>query len=106
MSLLRGRIRLSTALMLLFFAVVLTTYLLVRPVPPNVAQKPKATTPTTVSTPPPSPSRRSKSPSPRPSVTTVRPSPSPTHSDDAAPGPSTGPSTGTTSAPDVPDSSD
>jgi hypothetical protein len=88
----RGRMRLSTLLLIGLFLVTLSTYLLVRPVPASILNKSH--------TPSPSPSASpSASPSPAPSRVSPRPSgPSPVPS---APTPRPGRS-GATPAPDHP----
>ena len=66
MSLLRGRIRLSTVLIALMFIVTLATYLLVRPVPASIAGDNVSTPPSATSQPSARPTRAVASPTPTP----------------------------------------
>jgi cytoskeletal protein RodZ len=76
MSLLRGRIRLSTVLIALVFIVTLATYLLVRPVPASSSGNSVSTPSSVTSQPTPTPTRVFVSPTP--TAATSHPSRSPT----------------------------
>jgi hypothetical protein len=76
MSLLRGRIRLSTVLITLVFIVTLATYLLVRPVPASISGDNTPTSPSATRQPAATPTRAVVSPTP----TAVTPHPSRTRS--------------------------
>jgi hypothetical protein len=76
MSLLRGRIRLSTVLIALVFIVTLATYLLVRPVPASSSGDRVSTPPGVTSQPTATPTRAVASPTP--TAVTSHPSRTPT----------------------------
>ena len=65
-DLLKGRIRLSTILLAVFFAITLTTYIMVRPDPDHSVSKPKSTPTSTVT--PSRPAAWTPQPSDRPST--------------------------------------
>jgi hypothetical protein len=101
-TLLRGRVRLSTVLVTLLFAVTFTTYLLVRPTPASIVHGNQSGYTTPVST-----TSSSRAPTPRPSPSAARPSPTPVPSPSRLPA-SVAPSTHTSptraSASNLPDS--